>query len=253
MKKNLVLLISRLSFLGASTLLIGLAPVLQADTRNLVHYNFTDGSLDSTIDVDGITAAAFDLGANGVVSSSTRMAFYTSTDVPANQAEALAPNNPDFFSFTVTVGSDYALDLTRISFSTLFDGPVGSSADANKTVNYLVQSSISGFGEDAPIIGLAVETFSGRVTSPTNSTRTVMYSLSGLEGSQSITAGEVEFRIYLYSNSTATTDEWIRIDNVTLTGNVNAIPEPAGTAMIIIGSVGLLLALRRRKLRSSIS
>lgn len=222
--------------LGALVFPTILLTAVQAASITLANYNFVGGSKTSVVTVNGTTPGDFLIGTNGAISSSTQLAYFTSNITPASEASALDVSNLNFFGFTITVDADSALNLDRLQFRTMFNG---NAALDGKTATYIIQSSIGGFGIGKPILNTFTETYQG--SAGTTNQRTITLSAAEF---QNVTGG-VEFRIYVYDDSNAT-NQYVRIGNVGLIGEVTAIPEPAAVA-VIVGAVGLLAALGLRR------
>ncbi len=182
--------------------------------QSLAAYPFNSGSTASIDSEANSDASAFDVSIiGGTISSGTGTAFIAASATADSEANAIAGN--DYFSFTVTPDSGFEMDLTQLAFGTVF-----SSTDADVVdlaANFFVRSSLDSFASN--VSTTFVEDF---VSSSTLSFTPRTVTLSGSEFLD--VSDAVEFRIYMYDNSGAAT-RLLRVDNVILSGSVNAIPE----------------------------
>jgi hypothetical protein len=129
----------------------------------------------------------------------------------------------DYYTFTVQPAPGFELDLAGLSFTERRSGTGPQTFE--------LRSSLDAFAA-APIFG-ATSTFD-----------TLQSLVLGLDF-QDITV-PVEFRLYAYG-ATGIGGTWRIIDQLELTGAVNAIPEPETYALLLAG-LGLLgFAARRRR------
>jgi len=219
---------------GVLAMLASVAPVrLNADV--LADYPFVSGSAGSTDTNANSTAQDFIVssyfGVLGGISSDSKTAYAQASGTPSDETSSFTDGA--YFEFTVTPQSGYALDLSSLTFDTIFNG---SDTWAAVQGSFVVRSSIDGFSTN--ISSTFVENYQ---TGASFTSRSV--DLTGFEF-QNIT-GSVDFRIYLYDNSTAT-GRYLRVGNVELNGTVNAIPEPSHAAFVLAIAAVAGLSLRRR-------
>ena len=205
--------------------------------QSIAAYNFDSGSAASIDSQPDSTASNFDVSSiAATISSGTGTVFIAASDTTNSEANAISGN--DYYSFTITPDSGFEFDLTELDFGTEF-----SSTDADVTgleASYVVRSSVDGFASN--IGSTFIEDFESTSTlSFTN--RTVSLSATDFQN----VASAIEFRIYTYDNSGAAT-RLSRVDNVILTGTVNAIPEVNSfSALLGFAAVMAVLGLRRRR------
>lgn len=140
-----------------------------------------------------------------------------------------------FLQWTVSAASGYELDLTSVEISSAR----GGGDPASQVRGFKLYAAINGgafdFG-DTPVIDVDNET--GTRTIPV--LRTGVLTAAAFQNIQS-----VSFRYYPLSPATGNSMDFAR---VTLNGDVVAVPEPAGLAIVAAGA--LLLARRRGAARS---
>ena len=224
---------SIVSLFGLSAALV-IATGMQADI--LANYTFDAASPAST-DADANSVASnFLVGAGfvgkGSFSAATETAFVNASNTLASESAAVDGDN--YFSFTVTAGEGFELNLSSLTFDTIFNG---TDPIAAVTSNFVVRSSADNFTAN---LGSFAEAYQ---TGSSFSARSI--DLSGSDF-QSI-AGAMAFRFYIYDDSGAL-NRVSRLDNVVLNGTaVSIIPEPSTTVLlaglVMLATVG---ASRRR-------
>ena len=129
----------------------------------------------------------------------------------------------DYYSFSITPGASAELDFTQFTFD-IYKVSGGASVTGR------LYSSIDAF---------TAELGNGTISALTTwETKTI--DLSGLAP---VTAA-TEFRLYLETGGTFGPNG-VKLDNLTLDGDVTVVPEPSTTALLGLG--GLALILRRRQ------
>jgi hypothetical protein len=219
-----------------------------SDAAVLAQYNFT-GSSDATSDADanslatslGIGTLGTEFGALG-----TNHGFSTATVVNSGSATASSPvrfvrndftagveataiTNNDYFKFTLTPGATFQANLTSL----FFDYSANGSGTLENTASFFVRSSADGFAANVGTTASATITGSAAADYQRQT-----IDLSGA-AFQNLTA-PIEFRVYVTNSGVGVA----RLDNLTLNGDIAAIPEPSSLALL--GSLGAL-ALRRRR------
>ncbi len=227
MKQQLILLCASLTA----------ATSLRATT--IASYDFTGGSTASSDTETFTTAGSISSGA-GVTPAFTSDRIeiggddtpynYPASPNPSSLEDAMGPaiSTNSYLSFTVTIGNDVEADLTSIDFdySSINGFDFGFGVFTDKT-GFTVGDELAGvFGNEASSPSL-----SGPVD------------LSGITSLQNLTDTSVEFRFYLMDRSGSNTRIHL-FDNVSLEGNVSAIPE---TSTSLLGLLGLGLVLCRRR------
>jgi hypothetical protein len=203
-------------------------------------YSFASGSAASTDSDSGSTAGNFTIGAgltNAGLSTTSNNAFARSDTTAASEAAAAdtpsAGTGTSYFGFTVTPGT--TLSLTSLTFKSAYNAATAGGAAA--TASYFVRSSRDNFTTD--ISSTFNETYQDVTgANGTFTTRTVDLSAASFQNLSSA----VEFRIYIYDNST-NVNQTPRLDDVTL----NGVPEPSSVGLAALGGLGLLARRRRRK------
>jgi hypothetical protein len=207
-----------------------LAPV-QAETVQLA--NFTFGTTTGV----GFTRTTTVTQDNTIVSSFTDGPAYTAvgsgTGNPA-ASYAVTTNNLSgsfnanaYGTFTVTAQAGYILNLNTLSFDVQNAG-----AAPTPDGQWVVRSSVDNFTTN-----LADFTATTSFVNKQVDVSTIVF-----EGLQDIT-----FRIYLYdANNTNSGTKSLRTDNVILTGDIVAIPEPS-TSAALFGLVGAALVFWRMR------
>lgn len=200
-----------------------------ASAAVVASYPFT-GSLNSTDTELNSTASAFGWAYSSNAGLSGAGNVFVRSDVtPGDQALALSGNS--YFTFTLTPGAGITLDLTTLTFDTLYNNAGTSVANA-VAATYFLRYSGDSFGAN---IGASFTENYQDTSAGTATARSV--DLSALNDITTAT----EFRIYIYDGS-SNLNRTVRLDNVVL--NATVIPEPSAA---LLGSLGLLALLRRRR------
>jgi PEP-CTERM putative exosortase interaction domain len=158
------------------------------------------------------------------------------TVIFATEANAISTNS--YFEFTLTPNGE---NINITSFSAdVFAQTLAGDPQAEYTVNYLLRSS-----EDSYASNLLTASHTAPATDGSGDTTTPTAFSGTLSGFDNISSA-VTFRIYAYATTaTKTSEQTLRIDNVTFSGST--IPEPSQAAMLLGGISVALVALRRRK------
>ncbi|MCH7226888.1 PEP-CTERM sorting domain-containing protein [Haloferula sp. A504] len=209
-----------------------------AQATVIAQYDFTGGSTASSDTELSTTASSF--AASGITPSYTSnrveiggddtptVAFDPSNPSDLDTVMDAAITNGHYLSFTVTIDSATEVDLTSIDFdytsTSGFDFGFGLFSD--KT-GFTVGNELAGvFGNEGSDPSL-----SGPID------------LTGITSLQNLTDTTVEFRFYLTDRSGSNTRIHL-LDNVSLEGNVGAIPEPSSAFLLGFAFLGIL---RRRR------
>lgn len=168
-------------------------------------------------------------------------AFIRASETPnINEFDNGGTSNNAYHEFSVTtpVGPDtYALDSIHFEYWV-------SSPNAGSTYNATLYSDQLGYASAASHLGTVQAELD-----PTES-RTRTFDLRGVtRGNFSNIAGgqTVQFRILFWDDSTGTTVDHHRVDDVTVRGRVivNSVPEP-GSLTLLLAATTVLIARRRR-------
>lgn len=131
----------------------------------------------------------------------------------------------DYYTFTLQAAPGFELDLAGLSFTERRSGTGPASFELRSSLDAFAAAAASGATSPDPL-----ETLHNLVLGP---------------AFEDI-AGPVEFRLYAYG-ATGAAGTWRIIDQLEVTGSVNAIPEPETYALLLAG-LGLLgFAARRRR------
>lgn len=140
-----------------------------------------------------------------------------------------APDTSEYVSFTLQANDSYALDLTSLSFK--------SSRSSTGPAYFSVALFIDG------VLRETSESFESSSTSTTTSSMPEF--LFNFDDTSDISATQlVEFRFYGWGGSS--TAGTLRLDDITINGSVNAVPEPASFALLGGLAVIAFAATRRR-------
>ena len=217
--------------------LIFLGGSLCSSAALLADYQFAGGSTASS-DADINSSASAITNSNGFAAVYENLNAYGRSSV----VDA-AGNTSDYFEFTVTPVSGFKLSLTSLSFGTAFYGNQALAGQAS----YFVRSSLDGFTNN---IGSTFTVDYQRTTIPADHPSTPFPLPTFIDQNValgSLTPGNnqaVTFRIYI-SDTTTSPDRLTAIDNVQLNGELLAIPEPSGIAMMGLAIAGMCSRRRR--------
>lgn len=239
---------NRLVLSGFTSLLLLAGP---ANAAVLAQYLFS-GNSDATTDMDP-NSTATSLGIGDLGSEFGSENGFSTTTIPGNTlpSNATVPvrfvrgsvtatnqtgalNGDDYFKFTLTPDASFQANLTDLFFD--FSGNGASSDPTTNTISFFVRSSVNSYASN--IGGTASVTKDGN-TAATYQRHSVDLSAAEFQGLTS----DVEFRLYIYQTSSSSSDV-ARFDNLTLNGNVVAVPEPS---VAILAGLGFLGLLRRRR------
>jgi hypothetical protein len=230
-----------------------------ASAATIVGYDFSQSPANngdplppSSSPPANVTASSIDNG-NGITgnwrSASNAGSFFVTT----SQLNATTPASDDYLTFTVTPDSGYRLDLTRLDFTT-----VATASTQTPSLDFIgvydVRSSLDNFAASIAPSPYEHDAREGEFRTSTTGTQpwdSAYYTdrqltLTGFDDIDEA----IEFRIYFAakqkgSNSVSSTSQVVRLDNVGLIGEVEAVPEPM--ALSTLGVAGLLLARRVRR------
>ena len=210
------------------------------DTTSVTQPNSTGSDLGIGVLGDEFSASAGDQGISSTTPSNTSPAsaagphrFVRSNSTTTTAADAFTAN--DYFKFTLTPNATFLVNLTDLFFDYAGTGTSGTPAVANIASFFVRSSAANNFTTD---VGTTVS--SGQLTGTNFQRQTI--SLTGANF-QNLT-GLIEFRIYVFNSINAGTSV-ARLDNITLNGDIAPIPEPGSLALV--GSLGVLALLRRRR------
>lgn len=156
----------------------------------------------------------------------------TARDVNGSDT-ALSFTNNGFFSFTVTPDSGFELDLTSLDFLVTRGG-------TSETRNYEIRSSLTG---TTSLAGPVAPT--GDRSGGTAGMDNISLDLTAFTEFQNLTSAVTFIFITATTGTFNATLEW---DNITLSGDVTAVPEPSTYAALLgLGALGLVIWRRRRQ------
>lgn len=205
-------------------------------SASLISYTFAADSFAPTTVAANVTATPVnDTGSSASLTTGPGLpdALFLSQRILSTTPAAAVANN-QFFQFTVTPDTGFALDLTSLTF----DGARGGDSTPR---GFVLRSSLDGFSAD-----IATGTF------PTVAMTLTNFSID-LSGAvfQGISTDTI-FRFYGFApqaGGSGVIGSWY--DNLTLNGQVTAVPEPSA-AVISLAGIALLGSARwwqRAKLR----
>lgn len=211
----------------------GASPNAQLPTANVAATVFTPGPglsirNDGTGDVSGNPG----FSANHARVSA---AFVVGRGSEAGTVET-SVTNEEYFSFKISATTGYALNLQNFSFSTSYYTLV----DSDVIASFFLRSSLDGFANN---IGDVIE--QEMQDSAVFTSRSITLNDAAFQNVD----GEIEFRIYLYDNNNSQA-RWLAVDNVVVSGEVFAVPEPSSGMLLLFGS-SLVFGLRNRRLKSA--
>jgi hypothetical protein len=208
----------------ALPLVIGLATQVHGQ---IVTFDFSSSLNATTVDAD-LSSSALGSGLGSPAVSSGRAQINSSGwATTADLNTALAGSS--YFEFTVT--PDLGFQFTPTGFS--FD--IG-----NPTIGGISSAALFAVAVNGSATGVSISN-SGDIFEGNPAARSATFT-----GIQNLTSATT-FRIYIYDAS-ADASGTIRLDNLSLTGTVSAVPEPAHVAMAsALGLVGFGLYRRSRK------
>jgi hypothetical protein len=205
-------------------------------------------------DFESATPAVASATDTGVTATSLAASGFTPTQLTSGGAAnskawpvnfSLIDNDfgtDDYYGFTLTpTAGGASLDLTDLTF--FFNiSPTSSQHAASMNSRYQLRyDDLSSVAATYVTVGTA-----GPATS--NGTFTADFDLGGVAFDQ--LASGIRFQLDVADNGSGTSGHNVRLDNLTVNGEVIAVPEPATAAMAVLCS-GLLLG-RSRSRRSSL-
>jgi hypothetical protein len=205
----------------------------KAQATPILTFEFGDGSFDGdtlspTNVASNIDVSDLQIGP-GITSTgyiSTHSTTHTASGAPAYQGLGTWSNSfesTDYFAFTVEPDDGYTVDLDTLTFYT--------SKNNNGADSWEVRLSPDGFSSTIDS-GSGIYQGSPGTEEWTNPTVNL-----GLNSQTNL----VEIRIYFYNGSTGNT----RLDDVTIDGSVQLIPEAQSSLLMLLG-LGLILGMRCR-------
>lgn len=149
-------------------------------------------------------------------------------------------NPSQYLAFTLSAADGYLLNLHSLEFDL-----GGSAVPAPMTVYAELRSSIDGFTNSLSLSpGLSAI---ASVIIPQGTSSPLYTSFSTEFSSEFLGLDEITFHLYVYDSSNSTSQTFLRISEISASGEVQAIPEPT-TGLLILGAATCLL-LRRRSFK----
>jgi hypothetical protein len=211
----------------AATCLLALgSSISSSHAAIIVNYGFETDATPTTVLTNTSSSTVTGVGFQQFARSTSGNFFGRGVDTTATT---------DYISFTITADTGFTLDLTQLDFD-YYVQQEGNDTPGG-TFEFQARSSADGFASD--IVG----TYSLNPAVVTAPYQDATFNLSGgsYDGLSSI-----EFRFYATSkDGDEEFNDIVRWDNIDVTGDVAAVPEPSSAALLGLG--GLALILRRRK------
>jgi PEP-CTERM motif len=204
----------------------------------VIQYNYGDGTtgtLAPSTQADSFTATNTAKGGGGTLTNPSSTVSGIGNFASANVWGTTSLNSADYYTFTITNGNATDWNFTGFTFDAgrSNTGPQNWELRSNAAADNFTTTLLSG----------------GSIPNG-NGSQNNSGSWGNFGGSFSllIPAGtSEEFRLYGFNASNGNTGTF-RIDNVTFTAAV--VPEPGTVAILALGSLGLGLFARRRRMRS---
>ncbi len=216
-----------------------LALCLGANAATIGLYTFTSSSLASS-DTDPNSIASSVTAGSAFTSAAAANTTYgnptpslavdSTLTTATTQAAAVTANQ--YFSFTLTPNAGVPLNLSTLAF----DYANYSTDGTYPTENFFVRTNVDNFAANTAAAVASTAASAGAFATAT-------VSLNGA-AFQNLTT-PIEFRIYIYDNTTQTTRGAV-VDNITLTN----VPEPATHALLMVGLCFVFVVRCRRKVRA---
>ncbi|RRJ94337.1 PEP-CTERM sorting domain-containing protein [Opitutaceae bacterium TAV4] len=200
----------------------------------LVSYDFEDSSARTDPDFTNISITASSLTYGTMVN--TGASYLTSGDntvlrIRTSELPASTTYSTNYIQITINAVSGYTFNLSSISI----DGSISASG----LYGYVrLRTDLDNYG--ANIAGGSTQ-----FTSTSTSTKELdLSSVSSLTDLSSLT-----LRLFVMQANGSTT-RYFAMDNITLTGTVTAVPEPATSALFLsVAGMALLIFARLRKIK----
>ncbi|AHF94815.1 hypothetical protein OPIT5_27585 [Opitutaceae bacterium TAV5] len=241
--------------LSAATATLSAEDVLVTYGLNSTNLAGVASNVAPSITAESMTAFADGAAAgNFGFSGSNGQAFSRLSSVTSGGSALLATNLADaltgtrYFAFTLTPKAEQTISMGSVSFDMIIQN-ISPTPPATTTynafeANFALVASLG--GQDYTI---GTSSMLGQTSSGIRQGGTATFDLTSVSGVDfSAVTSAVTFKIYLYTTGTETNYyETIRFTNLTVnTPAPNNIPEPAHTALILAGALGLLLFTYRR-------
>jgi hypothetical protein len=201
----------------------------------LANYKFTSDLTSDDAETNS-TASEF-LGASGLNPGGSGRAgagnFFIRSSVTAADQPTAATDN-DYAGFTVTIANGSQAALTSLTFTHTANVGGADNFSPSFTSNIQVWSSINNFTSS---LGSSSLTKAGASTG--NTVGSVNIDLSAYAG----LTGNIEFRIYVFDDTTRN-DDFTRFDDIVLSGDISSVPEPSG---MLLAALGLVPLIRRKR------
>jgi len=211
--------------LTTTLILASLFAAAGANAAVIADFDFDTDASSSDTELNSTAVFAPIPNATNVGRSSQGNAFIRTLGTGTDLAAALA--DTDVFTITITADPGFEFNLTSVNFD--FGGQ--SSTAAAYTVNGVVTSGgtlLHNEGLTTSGTGLHMDTGNSE-------------SLAAAQF-QGVTSATFTFANFDTTDFEGKTNRW---DNISIVGDVVAVPEPSSTALLGLG--GLALILRRRK------
>ncbi len=202
-----------------------IATAISTNAATIANFNFNSGTTSSDTEINSTATFAPIPNAANAGRSGDGNAFIRATATGTDLAAALA--DTDVFTVTITADAGFQFNLTSINFD------FGGKSD---TTAYVTNGVVYSGGVTLHDEAFSVVTGGGTSYDTGNSDSLAAASFQG------VTSATFTFANYDNTGVASNTNRW---DNITIEGDVVAVPEPSSTALLGLG--GLALILRRRK------